>query len=83
MHIYMLNILKIEDMIDDSYIKIMMSLRHVSGFNVHNEVRIKQKDAKDLKNVIVNLSTSKECIRFLKEAVCKGKIRYVAGQEEL
>lgn len=46
-----LKILKKEDLIDDTLIKILMSWRHVSDFNVHNEVRIKKDDEKGMGNL--------------------------------
>jgi hypothetical protein len=36
--------LKKEGLIDDSFIKMIMSWRHNSGFSVHNQVRIKPGD---------------------------------------
>jgi hypothetical protein len=39
-----LTLLKKEGLIDDSFIKMIMSWRHNSGFSVHNQVRIKPGD---------------------------------------
>ncbi len=46
-----LKMLKKEGLIDDTFIKTLMSWRHVSGFNVHNEVRIKKDDEKGIENL--------------------------------
>jgi len=46
-----LKMLKKEGLIDDTFIKMLMSWRHVSGFNVHNEVRIKKDDEKGIENL--------------------------------
>lgn len=43
--------LKKEGLIDDVFIKMLMFWRHVSGFNVHNEVRIKPDDEKGMENL--------------------------------
>jgi hypothetical protein len=37
----MLKMFKKEGLIDDSFMKTIMKWRHVLGFNVHNEVKIK------------------------------------------
>ncbi len=46
-----LEMLKKEGLIDDTLIKMVISWRHVSGFNVHNEVRIKKDDEKGMENL--------------------------------
>lgn len=46
-----LKMLKKEGLIDDTFIKMLMSWRHISGFNVHNEVRIKSNDEKGMENL--------------------------------
>ena len=43
--------LKKEGLIDDIFIKMLMSWQHVSGFNVHNEVRIKPDDEKGMEKL--------------------------------
>ncbi len=43
--------LKKEGLIDDTFIKMLLSWQHVSGFNVHNEVRIKPDDEKGMENL--------------------------------
>jgi hypothetical protein len=43
--------LKKEGLIDDSFIKMIMSWRHNSGFSVHNQVWIKAADEKGIENV--------------------------------
>ena len=48
---HVLKMLKKEGLIDDAFIKMLMSWRHVSGFNVHNEVRIKPDDDKGIENL--------------------------------
>ena len=48
---HVLKMLKKEGLIDDSLIKLLMSWRHVSGFNVHHEVRIKPHDEKGMENL--------------------------------
>jgi hypothetical protein len=49
--IHVLKMLKKEGLIDDAFIRMLMSWRHVSGFNVHNEVRIKKDDEKGIENL--------------------------------
>ncbi len=46
-----LKMLKKEGLIDDTFIKMLMSWRHVSGFNVHNKMRIKKDDEKGIENL--------------------------------
>ena len=46
-----LKMLKKEGLIDDTFINMLMSWRHVSGFNVHNQVRIKPDDSQGLENL--------------------------------
>lgn len=41
-----LKMLKTEGKIDDEFIRMLMQWRHVSGFNIHNGVRIDCKDEK-------------------------------------
>lgn len=43
--------LKKERLIDDTFIKMMMSWRHTSGFSVHNKMRIKPDDEKGIENL--------------------------------
>ncbi|MCP4340650.1 MAG: hypothetical protein GY799_17640 [Desulfobulbaceae bacterium] len=43
--------LKKEGLIDDTFIKMIMSWRHTSGFSVHNKVRIKLGDEKGIENL--------------------------------
>lgn len=43
--------LKKEGLIDETFIKMLMTWRHVSGFNVHNQVRIKPDDEKGIENL--------------------------------
>ncbi len=38
-------------MIDENFIKMIMAWRHVSGFNVHNQVRIKPDDEQGMENL--------------------------------
>lgn len=48
---HVLKMLKKEGLIDDVFIKMLMSWRHVSGFNVHNQVRIKPDGEKGMENL--------------------------------
>ena len=48
---HVLKMLKKKGVIDDAFIKMLMGWQHVSGFNVHNEVRIKPKDEHGLENL--------------------------------
>ncbi|MCP3890802.1 MAG: hypothetical protein GY702_18310 [Desulfobulbaceae bacterium] len=48
---HVLKMLKKEGLIDDTFITMIMKLRHVSGFNVHNQVRIKPDDDQGMKNL--------------------------------
>jgi ssDNA-binding Zn-finger/Zn-ribbon topoisomerase 1 len=48
---HVLKLMKKEGLIDDSFIKMLMSWQHVSGFNVHNQVRIKPDDEKGIENL--------------------------------
>ena len=47
-----LNMLKKEGLIDDSFIKMIMAWRHNSGFSVHNKVRIKPGDEQGVENLV-------------------------------
>ncbi len=40
-----------EGLIGDNFIKMIMVWQHVSGFNVHNQVRIKPDDEKGMENL--------------------------------
>ena len=44
---HLLKMLKKEGLIDDAFIRMIMKWRHTSGFNVHNQVRIKPDDEKE------------------------------------
>jgi len=48
---HVLKMLKKEGLIDDAFIKMLMSWQHVSGFNAHNQVRIKPKDGQGMENL--------------------------------
>ncbi len=48
---HVLKMLEEEDLIDDTFIKMIMKWRHISGFSVHNEVRIKPDDDKGIENL--------------------------------
>jgi hypothetical protein len=48
---HVLKMLKKESVIDDAFMKMIMKWRHTSGFNVHNEVRIKPLDEKGIEKV--------------------------------
>ena len=43
--------LRKEGLMDDAFIKMLMSWQHVSGFNVHNQVRIMPGDERGLENL--------------------------------
>ena len=47
---YVLKMLKKEGLVDENFIKMVMFWRHVSGFNIHNEVRIRADDDKGIEN---------------------------------
>gem|GEM_PF-2452045 len=48
---HVLKMLKKEGLIDDAFLKMIMKWRYTSGFNVHNEVRIKPDDGKGIENL--------------------------------
>jgi hypothetical protein len=48
---HVFKMLKKEGLIDDTFIMMIMKWRHVSGFSVHNEVRIKPGDDKGIENL--------------------------------
>lgn len=48
---HLLKMLKKEGLIDDAFIIMIMKWRHTSGFNVHNQVRIKPDDEKGIENL--------------------------------
>ncbi len=48
---HVLKMLKKKGLIDDAFINMLMSWRHVSGFSVHNQVRIKPDDDQGLENL--------------------------------
>lgn len=59
--------LKKEGIVDDAFIKMLMGWQHVSGFNVHNEVRIKPKDEQGMENLsqyIIRNAFSLEKLKF-------------------
>ncbi len=47
----MLKMLKKEELIDDTFITMIMKWRYTSGFSVHNQVRIKPDDNQGLENL--------------------------------
>ncbi len=62
-----LKMLKKEGLIDDTFIKMLMSWQHVSGFNAHNKVRIKKDDEKGMENLsqyIIRNTFSLEKLRY-------------------
>ncbi len=67
---HVLKMLKKEDLIEDFFIKMLMSWQHVSGFNVHNEVRIKPYDEKgsieDLSQHMIRNTFSLEKLKYEK-----------------
>ena len=69
-----LKMLKKEGLIDDTFIKMLMSWRHISGFNVHNEVRIKPND----ENGIENLSQY-----IIRNTFSLGKLKYETGDSSV
>lgn len=69
-----LKMLKKEGLIDDTFIKMLMSWRHISGFNVHNEVRIKPNDEKGIENL------SQYIIR---NTFSLGKLKYETGDSSV
>jgi hypothetical protein len=59
--------LKKEGVIDDTFIKMIMSWRYTSGFNVHNPVRIKPDDEQGMENLsqyIIRNTFSLEKLRY-------------------
>ena len=48
---YVMKMLKKEGLVDDSFIKMIMSWRHTSGFKVHNQVQIKPRCGTDSCNI--------------------------------
>lgn len=66
---HVLKMLKKEGLIDDTFITMIMKWRYTSGFNVHNEVRIKPDDAKGIENLsqyIIRNSFSLEKLKYAK-----------------
>lgn len=73
---YVLKMLKKEGLIDDSFIRMLLGWKHVSGFNIHNEVRIKPHDEKGLENLsqyIIRNTFSLEKMQYLHNT---GKVLY-------
>ncbi len=48
---HVLKMLKKEGLIDYTFINMLMSWRHVSGFNIHNQARIKPDDDQGMENL--------------------------------
>ena len=71
---HVLKLLKKEGLIDDSFIKMIMAWQHVSGFNIHNEVRIKPDDEKGIE------SLSQYIIR---NTFSLEKLKYEAGDKSV
>lgn len=64
---HVLKMLKKASIIDDAFIKMLIGWQHVSGFNVHNEVRIKPKDEQGVENLsqyIIRNAFSLEKLKF-------------------
>jgi hypothetical protein len=64
---HVLKMLKKEGLIDETFIKMIMQWQHVSGFNVHNQVRIKPNDDKGIENLsqyIIRNSFSLEKLKY-------------------
>ena len=47
---HVLKMLKKEGLMDDTFLEMIMKWCHTSGFNFHNEVRIKPKDEQGIEN---------------------------------
>ena len=63
-----LKMLKREGKIDDAFIRMLLKWRHVSGFNIHNGVRIDRQDVKGreaLAQYIIRSSFSLEKIQYI------------------
>lgn len=63
--------LKKEGKIDDDFIRMLMKWRHVSGFNIHNGVKIDRKDVKGreaLAQYIIRNPFSLEKIRYIEKS---------------
>lgn len=64
---HVLKMLKKEGLRDDGFIRMIMKWRHTSGFNVHNEVRIKPDDEKGIENLsqyIIRNTFSLEKVKY-------------------
>ena len=63
-----LKVLKREGKIDDEFIRMLMQWRHVSGFNIHNGVKIDRKDA-----------NGREALAqyIIRSSFAMGKIQYI------
>ena len=48
---HVLKMLSKDGLIDENFIKMIMAWRHVSDFNVHNQVRIKPDDDQGMENL--------------------------------
>jgi hypothetical protein len=71
---YVLKMLKKEGLIDDTFIKMLLSWQHVSGFNIHNEVRIKPDDEKGMENL-------SQCI--IRNTFSMEKVKYEEGDSSV
>lgn len=74
-----LKMLKKEGKIDDDFIRMLMKWRHVSGFNIHNGVKIERKDEKGreaLSQYIIRNPFSLEKIRYIEKS---GTVIYRSG----
>jgi hypothetical protein len=63
-----LKMLKKEGLIDDAFITMIMKWQHTSGFNVHNEVRIRPNDDKGIQNLsqyIIRNTFSLEKLKYV------------------
>jgi hypothetical protein len=74
-----LKMLKKEGKIDDDFIRMLIQWRHVSGFNIHNGVKIDRKDEKgreSLAQYIIRNPFSLEKIRYIEKS---GTVIYRSG----
>lgn len=65
-----------EGLIDDAYIKMIMSWRHNSGFSVHNEVRIEPGDERGLENLAQYIIRNSFSLAKVSYSETSGKVVY-------
>ncbi len=80
---HVLKMLKMEGLIDDGFIRMIMKWRHTSGFNVHNEVRIKPDDEKGMENLSQYIIRNSFSLAKLKYEEGDSSVIYRSGKHRL